>query len=364
MNGAQNCEVLIRCDANARVGMGHAVRCLALADELTKRDCRVRFALRNSAVGASLAGDAGYTVYEDPEAPGPNDADCGTIWLDSLLDELGITVLVLDIRDSLPLAWLRQLRQRSPALLIVVIDDPSERRLAADLAFYPPTPAALRLTWPDFNGLLRCGWDWVMLRPAFAARTHLGLADTPHTSPPRLLVTMGGSDPAGMTLLAVDALACLPEAFEPVLVLGKAFVHDNVLDQRLAALSRPFTVYRNVTDMAALMRECQLALAAFGVTAYELAACGVPALYLALTPEHADACCGLATAGAAVCLGLAQETTAAAVGDAVRDLLRDPMRCHEISRRAAALIDGRGVVRIAADILAMFTRRETGDSYS
>src|SRR5208282_516887 len=96
-----------------------------------------------------------------------------------------------------------------------VIDDASPRRLAADLAYYPPVPQAEKLDWTGSHCERRIGWQWAILglgKPA---------ASWGHAGPrPTLLVTMGGSDPAGLTLKCAHALAKLDPAFRARFVIG------------------------------------------------------------------------------------------------------------------------------------------------
>src|SRR5262249_44753597 len=57
-------SILIRCDGNQDIGMGHVSRCLALADELRDRERRtVSFAMRGSGTaGAAAIRAAGYAI--------------------------------------------------------------------------------------------------------------------------------------------------------------------------------------------------------------------------------------------------------------------------------------------------------------
>lgn len=331
-------KVLIRCDGDARIGLGHVVRCLALADELReKHGCGVSFALASGEPGLALVREAGF-----PLAPTPVWED-EAVWLDGLIARQHPDILVLDVRSDLPPERVRDWRRSG--VLVVAIDDPSERRREVDLAFYPPVPQVHEHDWTGFAGELHVGWEWVVLRRAFATAS----AAAGHI-PPRLLLTMGGSDPMGLTLQALRELDSLEEEFETTVVVGPAFSHNADLECFLAAACRLYRVERSVRDMAALMRQADLAVASFGVTAYELAAVGVPAVYLCLTPDHARSATAFVDAGIAQNCGMYKTCVAGSLAAAVSGLLQAPNRRRAMGQRARTLVDGLGAGRIA-DIL-------------
>ena len=336
--------VVFRCDGDRELGLGHVYRCLALADELRdSHACGVRFALVRGTIGADLIRSAGYAVDlkagEGPEAS----------WLDEMMGRLRPDALVLDVRSGLRResveAW------RAAGVVVVLIDDASERRLAADLAFYPPVPQLERLDWKGFGGQVYVGWEWVLLRSQFASG-----APRAGRERPVVLVTMGGSDPRGLTLKALAALDIVDDNFTTVVVLGPEFVHTEALAAFAAGARRSFDVRRDVDDMASVMRDSDLALASFGVTAYELAAMGVPALHLCLTDDHAEACSLFAREGVAVCLGVYTSVATEVMALEVTGLLRSGDRLADMSNRARARVDGRGARRIAAKLMERVAR--------
>ena len=103
-----------------------------------------------------------------------------------------------------------------------------------------------------------------------------------------------------MTLSALRAIDSLTHPFEATIVLGKAFMHQPALDDLLATARRQYRVLRDPASMAEVMAESDLAIASFGVTAYELAVMGVPAIHLCLTDDHAQSASAMADAGASV----------------------------------------------------------------
>jgi spore coat polysaccharide biosynthesis protein SpsF len=322
--------------------------------EIWREECgaQATFAMRPGPVGPARVRARGFPVWELP--PG-EDFLQEAEWLAETVRSQDIQALVLDVRDDLPGARVNRIRSRG--VLIATLDDPSERRLAADLAFYPPVPQVRRLDWTGFTGELYVGWEWVVLDRAF------GQGRSPRQSKPlRVLVTMGGSDPAGLTLQAVRALAMLEDDFETRVVLGPGFSRHQDLDRVLAATPRRFQVLRQVTDMKDLMETADLAVAAFGVTAYELAARGVPAIHLGLTRDHAESASALAAAGMALSLGVYQEVSDVRLAASVAQLLGDASRRTAMAARAQENIDGRGGQRIAHLVAAQAAGRWPGRS--
>ncbi len=286
-------KALIRCDGDADLGLGHVYRCLALADELRDRQgVGVAFAVRRGAPALELLSRAGYPV--ERAADGVAEAE----WLEAVAARLSPDLLVLDVRTPLSREAVERLRSRVG--LAAAIDDASERRLACDHVFSPPVPQVRALDWTSFRGELHCGFEWILLRSQFAR----GPRALPSRDVPRALVAMGGSDPAGLTLKAVDALDALEGELDVRLLVGPAFAHAEALAARLKAARRRFEVLRGVDDVAGLMAESDLAIASFGMTAYELAALGVPSVLLCLTDDHARSASALAEAGAAISLGV------------------------------------------------------------
>jgi len=100
---------------------------------------------------------------------------------------------------------------------------------------------------------------------------------------------------------------------------------------------------------------CDAALIAFGVTAYELAAFGVPAIYLGISPDHAISASAFERGGMGLSLGVVDTLSAAAIAKAVWALLGDGERRRRMRIAGLATIDGAGAGRIAADLAEALT---------
>jgi spore coat polysaccharide biosynthesis predicted glycosyltransferase SpsG len=340
-------SVLFRCDASPEIGLGHIVRCVALADELVRtHGVSVGFAMRESSIGCEIVKRRSYPILRPPSGA----AFDYEAWLSDSMRQSKAQVLVADVRDDLPQSVLEALAGRGA--VIAVLDDVSERRLAADIAFYPPVPQVQRANWATFRGRLCVGWEWIVLRSQFAEPLQAR-----RNSTRRLLIAMGGSDPAGLTLKAVRAVDVLDEDFECVVVLGSGFGHRQSMQDLLGNTRRRFSMREDVREMSATMAQADLALCSFGMTAYELAAMGVPAVYVCLTADHAESASALVDAGMGVSVGVNDENTETRLRAAVDRLLVDKNARARMSMRARELVDGRGASRVAALLVSTVTAR-------
>lgn len=337
---------LIRCDGGGKFGYGHVKRMVALARALRDREgLGVIFAVHGSEDALLPVKRAGFEA-ERVEA-GRDAEDLG-----ALIAARHVDILICDQREGLDRAGLAALSQ--DVRLTAVIDDGSERRLAADLAYYPPVPQVDALDWTGSRCDRLIGWQWAILgqgRPA-AARQRAA-------SRPTLLVTMGGSDPLGLTLQSAQALAKLDLSFRVRFVIGPGVAHRAQVARAILALSPHFETLEGADGLATEFASCDAALAAFGVTAYELAAYGVPALYLCISEDHALSAQAFERAGMGQSLGLAAEVSDRRIADAVSALLSSPARRKEMRAAGLATIDGEGAARVAADIAARFQARNS-----
>jgi len=334
--------ILFRCDASSQIGFGHVVRCVALGEEFRRQGCKGFFAMKEGTTGFEMVKTHGFPVYVSPVI---GNLDEYRDWVDETYDALRPDTLILDVRDDFPRSLLQILKEHG--MLIATLDDPTDRRLDADLAFYPPIPQVQKMDWGGFTGQVFSGWEWVPLRKEFALYSIKN-----DSRCPCILVTMGGSDPAGLTLKAVAALDQLDEDFETVIVLGPGFSHFEALDSQLKKVSYSFSVRQNVTNMWDLMGQADIAIASFGATAYELAAKRVPGIYLGLTEDHVESASAFMNADIGVCLGQYQDVDEQRIRQEVKDFLQDKARCSEMKQRAGQTVDGLGAQRIAGKILS------------
>jgi spore coat polysaccharide biosynthesis protein SpsF len=339
---------LIRCDGGGKFGYGHVKRMVALARALRDREgIGAMFALNGSDDAAIPIRRAGFEVTM---LQGAGD-------LESLVDASSPDILLLDGREGPSRAELEKLKRG--ARVTAVIDDGHERRLACDYAYYPPVPGALALDWSGSNALPRLGWEWALLGLSPAPKSQETRAPKNSGRPPTVLVAMGGSDPQGLTLRMAKALAVLDSVFRIRFIIGTGMKDAAVVARGLVALKKNYETVEGADDLSVEYASADVALCAFGVTAYELAACGIPALYLGLSEDHVASASAFADAGMGISLGLADKIADAEIARNVQWLLNKPAVRREMRAAGLALLDGQGAARIAADLASALAAART-----
>jgi spore coat polysaccharide biosynthesis protein SpsF len=335
---------LVLCNGGGGYGYGHVKRMIALGREL--RDANgigVMFSVIGSADALEPIRRAGFEVvcadaYDHAE-------------FSALVGAKAPDVVIADCREGPSRDELEGVRALGPA--IVSVDDGSERRLAADRAYYPPVPQALALDWSGSSCAARVGWEWSLL-----GLSQTSVKPRPKSSRPTVLVTMGGSDPLNLTERCAWALAKLDPVFRVRFVIGPG-IADKGVASRIAKLSPNFETIEGASDLGIEFASADVALAAFGVTAYELAAFGVPAIYLALTPDHEQSAAAFVKAGMGLSLGVAEDVTPAQMVRAVKSLLGDPRKRKEMRAAGLMTLDGRGAARVASDIAELVAAKRS-----
>jgi spore coat polysaccharide biosynthesis predicted glycosyltransferase SpsG len=193
----------IRCDAGPRTGVGHLVRCVALAEELVARGTNVHFL---SDLGGLEWAARQLTGRGLPWHPAPYD----TIGLLAAADRLDLDALVLDSYE-LPAAQSRALRSAGRTVLAIVDGDLRDQEadvyvdqnLDAELLEPPLPPGSIRLAGLDYALLRRAVRD---LRPATAPTANA-------TRAPRVVAFFGGTDayraaPTAARLLIRTGMPC------------------------------------------------------------------------------------------------------------------------------------------------------------
>ncbi len=350
-------RVAFRVDAGHEIGSGHFFRCLALADGIAAAGDECIFISRDLPHAlCERAERQGHQVIPLPPAPpfAPRDADTAhAAWLAAAWEgdanatkaalAPGVDWLVID-HYAIDRRW--EIWVAPNAAHLLVIDDLADRPhdcaiLVDQNLFQRPTQRYRRLVPSDCEPLL--GPRYALLRTQFTARRQASTRR--RRSVERVLVFLGGSDLANFTAVAIEGLKRLDPPVRADIVIGGGNRQGEAIAAACAGDER-FRLHGDVENMADLIATADLAIGAAGVSSWERACLGLPAVIVTLAANQEGPAQELARRGLARLLGQAREVGPEDVARAVEALRRDPAGLARMSRAAARVVDGEGVRRV------------------
>ncbi len=190
------------------------------------------------------------------------------------------------------------------------------------------------------------GPQYALLSPAYAGLPRRLVRERAD----RVLVSCGGSDPDGNTALILRGLEKISGRMQVRAVLGPLFSEALRAEiRRLAEQSRHQVelVFAPETLLGAMLW-CDVALSASGLTKYELAATGTPALLFSIDASHEEVNRPFAAQGSVLDLGL--NITPECVREQTDKLLGDFARRAKMAATGQDMVDARGAQRLLAEI--------------
>ena len=325
-------KIAICADGGKEIGLGHLRRCLTLADALARLGAKVGFVVNDDAIAQQLVQAQGYAIVSRADD------------LDRVLGALWSWRANVVIADSYALNSTELAALRRGIGYLVVIDDLANQQLPADIV----TNSAVRATSVQYHALpetrFLLGASYVLLRHEFAANPPREIRDRVM----RVLVTVGGSDPIGLTPRLANWVRKGMDGIGVDVVVGPFFQKTRVEGEMAQVI-----VHREPNDMRALMLAADIAITGGGQTTYELAATGTPAIAVRLADNQRANVTGLAEAGTLDYVGdIGDGDLEGKIVTALKRLAEDREQRQEMSQRGRRLVDGRGAERVAQAIMA------------
>ncbi|WP_281883027.1 UDP-2,4-diacetamido-2,4,6-trideoxy-beta-L-altropyranose hydrolase [Paenibacillus sp. YYML68] len=334
-------NIWIRVDSSSLIGTGHVMRCLTLAKELSSHGASVTFMCR------SLSGNIQHVIrlqgfrvlsmdpyIENELFDWSEDASLSKQLL--LLADSQVDWLIVD-HYQIDYQWERVIRLHVNKLL--VIDDLANRQHVCDLLldqnYYDNAskrynglipPACVRFLGPQYS----------LLRTEFKeARQHLKQR-TGHIN--RVLVFYGGSDPTNETQKTLEALR---QAAEPDwhidVVVGVANPRRNEIEEYCLKWNQA-KFHCQVTYMAKLMADADLAIGAGGTATWERMFLGLPSITVIVADNQKETTEALAKKELIWCLGASYEVTVQKMSSLIEELKSKPEELALISLKGLQFI--------------------------
>ncbi len=337
-------RAVFRCDASPMIGGGHLSRCLALAEALAAAGWRIGFAVspETAAIVPGVAA-ADFSMLElsggaedEPAAMRGNYPE-------------GADLLVID-------HYQRDVHFESAcrdfARQILVMDDATGRQHDCDLLV--DAAAGDRSIYsgkvPARAGLL-LGPAYTLVRHSFIARRGEALSRRDGEPVKDILVSVGAADSLNVTPVVLEVLEPYAEQISITVALSSHAPHLDELRGKLRGRTRLVLD----GDMPLLISEADLAIGAAGASAYERAVLGLPSIIITVADNQRGVAKMLAAAGAALSTGDFDTELPTRLAALFKRLIDDSPGRTRMTQAAAALVDGRGTLRLLA-VLANASR--------
>jgi len=328
--------LLVRTDASRMpggVGLGHAMRCLALARSWLGRggDASVLALDLPDDVEKSYAA-AGVAVERLPSTTRQGtkqDADLTR----ATLERLGASWLVL---DGYGFNGAYQRLVAGSARMLVIDDHGHAGRYQAQVildqnAGAEPGAYAER----PLDSVLLLGPRFTLIAPEFRSVARRQRQGPVH----RVAIMLGGAPSEHVTKMAAAAGSALVSCSLKVTVVGGNPSADC-----------GFEWLSSTPAVAEVMRDADLCIAAAGITTWECCCAGLPALLFAAAPNQEAVAEAATKAGAAINLGRASDINFRRIVLAVRELAGDVDALRAMSVAGQSLIDGAGPDRVVDEM--------------
>jgi len=358
-------RVAFRADASVQIGTGHVMRCLTLADELTRQGHECRFVCReheghlgelitSKGYGLTLLPSCSDNELDTKDSRSDNYARwLGVPWQEDARQTLDALTpwqpdwLVVD-HYALDAEWERALANAVGS--IMVIDDLANRCHECALLL----DQNLGRVESDYDGLLPedcqrlTGPGYALLRPEFANLREQSLKRRQQPELKRILISLGGVDRTNVTGQGLDALSesALPASTELDIIMGAAAPYLDEIRQQAARMPFRATVSVNVTDMAERMCLADLSIGAAGSTSWERCCLGLPAITVVLAENQRLIGEALSENGAGLLVDV--DRIREDLPMMVESMMASENECLLLARQAAMVCDGAGVERVVS----------------
>ena len=327
--------ILFRVDGDMHIGVGHLMRCFALAEEWVRIGNRAVFLSKNNYdLLRALLSDKLFVQTKLSAEPGSAEDGGETIEIAEREDAIGIVV------DGYHLGKEYQKVLFDSKFKFMQLDDNGDIcHEYADFILNQNSYACEGL-YPNRrkHTQLFLGSDFVLLRSEFSEKREPKEIKGDAT---KVLLTFGGAPNKEIVTWFLDLLeklACEPLQIKVVSGVDLSNVHNDSRN-RIEWIERS-------SDMAELMVWCDIAISAAGTTVWELLFQGVPSAVVVVADNQREIARDLASKKVLVSLGTVDVLEVETVLEKIKQLSSDVVFRQTMSLEAQKIIDGKGVNRV------------------
>lgn len=330
--------LVIRADADSKIGIGHFIRCSALAQYWLRQGGRVYFLTANTRVLANQASGINFIKVVGNLA---NPLQL----LDLIKDKKAVWVVIDGYHFGIE--FLKKIRYSNARILL--IDDTAElKKFPADILLNQNNYSSPSMYEGKTSAKLLLGEKYVLLRSILLSEKKW---ERPFTSTAnRMLVTFGGADTSNLGVEFMRGYSQLSiknplRTLSIRMVLGP--MSNNIkLIKKMALQAENCQILTGVSDMGEHIRWCDYAVSSAGSTVWELSLYQTPMVLVPVSPSEHRIAQNMKAALAALTLNNEGKIDFSNIFSTIEIIRKDRKLRTAMGKKAGKIIDGDGVVRV------------------
>jgi len=329
-------KIVFRCDASPDIGLGHIVRCLAVAKELQKQN-QIIFATIKDGTNSFIKG-AGFEIFFKEKDETEEE------YLKRLNYIIHTDIIVIDKKYPYRIGPLDGFRQNN--IKIIMIDNICKGLSKCDEIIFPNAHLDKNILKEYLSqgqiNQVETGPEYVILRNEI-----LALKDKINHNfhnPPNIVITTGGTDPERVLHKLIPWLKGMDLKANIMMLIGQAFKYKDGLEKLIINLPDNFKV---IPYSLKEFLKADIVISTFGVSIYEMIYLQIPTICIPHSRENARSAKILKERyGVIEDVGFAENINPQALYTVIKKLLEDKVYYKNITKKCNNLIDGRGAKRI------------------
>ena len=346
-------KIFIRVDSGTKIGYGHLIRCLALAEYL-KKYFDVIF------ISSTLPGNIINELVKKKiqicklksypkKINQKNDAN-KTI---SLVKKYGGKKNLM-IVDSYELSKKWETEIKSYVEKLIVIDDLGSRSHNCDIIIDQNLHTKMNGVYDKLvpnHCIQLLGPKYTMIRDQFVNQKKLSKIRTFPIK--RILVSFGGSDIENQTMPFLKIIKKSNLDVHVDVIVGKSNLNKNSI-KKICSITKKFSYFEQTNKIAKLMHSADISMGSGGSTNWERCILGLPAIVSIVSNNQIDVTKALSEKKCIINLGHVKKIKDKDYLNAIKSLNNKIL--YQMSQKSFRLVDGKGKERISRHILSIISK--------
>ncbi len=333
-------KILFYIESSAQKGLGHYFRCLALAQELNKYEIHFisneRFPdLSNFFFAENVSFHNGKSENEIIE----------------LVKRECFDLIVID-KLEFPKEFVVYLKINFISKVLSFHELEISDNLS-DITINYNTFKNFRKHTGDKESLSLLGPKYIIFRDEIRnSRRKVSSGDVEN-----IFISMGGSDPNGLILVAMDGIESLNENINFVVHAGPSFLFGDELKTKIDRSNSRIKLIENVDKISEFILQADLGIISGGNTMYEMVFIGTPSIVIPQNQHQNEFAEELDKLGIVININPVNKSTPKDIKKKVLELINDKGMRNSMIVKGQTLIDGEGIFRIKKEIVDLIESR-------